>query len=320
MRGRSRSEKTNKARRSERVRRGEDAARDRQRRVGPGRRRPSARWPLVAAGALVIGVGGYLGRDRLRPAPAVVVPAELEQLEPQLQAYLKSFLERVRQAPREAQSHATLGLVYEANELWPQARSCFQNAVRLDPKQPLARYHLAIATLEVGDRAAAIALLEGLTKRFPDFAPGYHRLGVELLETGAIEEATSAFERVIALEPREHAGYVGLADAKLRVRDFAGAAELLEKALDLKPDDGTARHLLGEAYRGLGRVDDARRELGRAANAGAVMMIDPWTRQLPEHAKGLSRQTRRALAHMNAGNHATAAELLAVSRSLWKSA
>ena len=103
---------------------------------------------------------------------------------------------------------------------------------------------------------------------------------------------------------------MGLADAVLQRGDHARAAGLLEQALRLKPNDGTARHLLGMAYQGLGRQADAEAQLRQGVNAGKHYMLDAWTRQLPQHATGIGRQMRRAMAFVNAGKPARGAQLL----------
>lgn len=271
-----------------------------------GARRPASVIALL--GVAVLGVGGYLGWRWLAAAPEVVIPSDADQLHPQFWSYVSPYIQRVREAPRDADQHATLGLVYEANELWPEAQACFRNAVELDPLQPLGRLHLAIATQKLGDSPGALAVLRETVQQFPGFAFAHHRLGDALLETGAIAEAESAFRQVIEHAPTAPEGYMGLADVKLRARDFVRAAELLETALELRPGDRSASYLLGLAYGGLGRRADAQRELNRGANSGKKYMIDPWMRELPPHAKGVPRQMRRALAFMKAGRHAQAAQ------------
>ncbi|MHC4981064.1 MAG: tetratricopeptide repeat protein [Planctomycetota bacterium] len=306
--------KESKARRTERR---HAAAEARRARHSPRGREPArpARWPRYGAVALLIvlvGVAGYLGWQRLRPVPAVVSPREPDALDPQFRAYVKGFIESVQAAPRDAGRHATLGLVYEANQLYPEAQASFRTAVELDPDEPLAKYHLALTTQEVGDADAGLAMLQQLARQHPDFAPGQHRLGDTLLEAGDIEGASLAFMRVIEQAPGEPDGYVGLADARLQAGEYVRAVELLTTALRLRPNDGMARFLLGTAYQRLGRQDEAARELSRGAQAGKRPMTDAWSKQMPQHAKDLSRQSRRALAFLRAGAPQRAAELYEV--------
>ena len=257
-----------------------------------------------------VAVAAFFGWQRLWPVPEVVVPNDWEQADPQFKAHASSYIWNVRESPREAGRHAELGLVYEANRYWQEAQTCFRNAVALDPDEPRAKHHLAIATQELGDLAGTLVLLRQLGKEHPNFPPGLHDLGNALLENGHGEEAEAAFARVIALAPDKPEGYVGLADAVLQRDDHARAAGLLEQAVRLKPNSGTARHLLGLAYQGLGRQADAEAQLRRGGNAAKQYMPDAWSRQLPKHATGIGRQIRRAMAFVNAGKYAKGAQLL----------
>jgi tetratricopeptide (TPR) repeat protein len=306
--------KESKARRAERRHAEVEARRARH---SPRGREPAppARWPRYGAVALLIalvGVAGYFGWQRLRPVPEVVSPREPDALDPQFRAYVTGFIQSVRAAPRDAGRHATLGLVYEANERYPEALACFRTAVELDPDEPLAKYHLALMTQEVGDADAALALWRQLALEHPDFAPGQHRLGDALLQAGDIDGASSAFDRVIQHAPDQADGYIGLADARLQAGEYARAVELLQVALRLEPNDGMARFLLGSAYQGLGRRDEAARELSRGAQAGKRPMADAWSKQMPQHAKDLPRQVSWALALLRAGAPQRAAELFEV--------
>jgi tetratricopeptide (TPR) repeat protein len=290
--------------------RGRAGKRSKKRGDADARRR---RWPHYVAMvgvAAIVGAAGFLGWQRLRPAPEAVPPREPEALDAQFAAYVTDFVAAVRAAPRDASRHATLGLVYEANQLYPEAQACFRTAVALDPDVPLARLHLAITTMDAGETEEAVALYRQLAADEPDLAPAQHRLGDALLEAGDIEGAAAAFERVIESAPGAPEGYIGLADAKLQAGDPRTAVGLLETALRIRPGDGMAHFLLGSAYQRLGRGEDAARELALGANAGKRPMIDEWSRLLPPHAKDLSRQMRRAITFLRAGLPDRAAEIL----------
>jgi Tfp pilus assembly protein PilF len=50
----------------------------------------------------------------------------------------------------------------------------------------------------------------------------------------------------------------------VKKKDYASAANYLQKALRMDPSNYISHHLMGEAYRGLGREADAERELKRS--------------------------------------------------------
>jgi tetratricopeptide (TPR) repeat protein len=140
------------------------------------------------------------------PLPEVPTPSDLSKLEPQLREYVEEKVKWVRAAPRDARRQATLGLVYAANSLWPEARLAFRNAVQLNPKEPLAHLYAAVSTQETGDFDEALNLYRQLTLQFPNFAPGFYRLGEALLRAGAVAEAETAFRQLITLAPQEWRG------------------------------------------------------------------------------------------------------------------
>src|SRR5437867_2946199 len=71
------------------------------------------------ATSVVIGVIIYGVWSKWSAPPIVIpVPTNLDNLDPQLRAYVSENVNWVRQASRDAQRHATLGMVYAANELW----------------------------------------------------------------------------------------------------------------------------------------------------------------------------------------------------------
>ena len=240
----------------------------------------------------------------------VPVPADLTALEPQVRAYLQPFIEKARNAPQDPDARATLGLVYAANGLWTPARACFAEALRSAPSNRQAHYYLGIATAALGDFDASLAIYRDVAARFPDFAPCQHRLGDALLMAGDSDGAMGVFERTIKLAPTKPHGFAGLGDVKLRGRDFAGAAEALERAVGLDRRDRMGHYLLGLAYRGLGRREDAKRELALGLNATRRFMPDPWTLPLAEHARGLADQMELARRYMAAGQYKRAAQIL----------
>ena len=214
------------------------------------------RTPLLALATVAATIFGvwHVQSKRSQTPVTVPVPGDLALLDPQLRAYLQTRITWVQEKPRDVRRQATLGIAYAANGVWEQARDTFRNVERLDPNQPLAFMYVAIATEELGDLKEALRLYRELTVRFPDFAPGYYRLGDASLRAGEVAQAELAFERLTALAPQEWRGYAGLGDVKLRRGEYVEATKDLEQAVRLSPEQRIAHHLLGLAYRGLGRT------------------------------------------------------------------
>jgi len=240
----------------------------------------------------------------------VPVPSDLSRLDPQLRDYLKLQLKWVGQKPADPARQATLGIVYAANLLWAEARRCFSNVTRINPKQPLGHLYLAVATQETGDYAGALQLFRQTTKMFSTFAPGYDRLGTALLRAGISQEAELAFQRLTELAPEEWRGYAGMGEVKLRQNKFAEAAQFLEKAQAIEPTARMVDHLLGLAYRGLGRKEQAEWELRVGLNAVQSPMPDAWGLIAQEHVRLLPQQIDLASDYLSEGHPAEVLRVL----------
>jgi tetratricopeptide (TPR) repeat protein len=223
-------------------------------------------------------------------APEPPVPQELGRLDPQLRAHISEIVNWVRSEPRRWDRHATLGVAYAANSLWPEARLSFSNVIYLNPKEPLAHLYLGISTQELGEPDQALQEFQAVTRRFPEFAQGYYRLAEALLKSGNMESAEKAFHRLVELAPQEWRGYAGVGEARLRKGEFAEAFRWLEKAVRLDWSAAEAHHLLGMALREAGRFQEAEIELGLGLNAVSYPMPDAWSDRAHEHMKRLQDQ------------------------------
>ena len=271
----------------------------------------------IAAVALLCGgllIGISLNSRHSPPPLEIPVPHDLDKLDPQLRSYIVEKVARVREKPADFQRHATLGMVYAANSLWNEALVAFQNAVQLNPGEPLARLYVGVSEQELGNNNEAMEMFRRITSQFPDFAPGFYRLGDVMLRSGRVDEAEPAFKRLVALVPREWRGYAGLGEIKLRKGEFSEAAKLLEQSVQLDPNAKLAHHLLGLAYRGLGRLEDARLEMSLGVNNKHYPMEDAWGATALQHMKLLPDLFQMAREYEEAGNPAAAVVILERAR------
>ncbi|MCH7813511.1 MAG: tetratricopeptide repeat protein [Planctomycetes bacterium] len=225
-------------------------------------------------------------------------------------ALIRQQAEQVRANPRNAAAHGRLGLVYEANAMFSQARTCFANAAKLAERAPLWNYHLAIALRQTGDFDGSLELLGTLAEQHPKFAALQHRLGDALFESGRLEEAETAFQKAVQLNRSAPVPCVSLADVKIRQGDYAAAVELLKRAIRRDPDYKAAHYSLGIAYRGLGRLEEATRELNKGRDAERRYMPDSLSAELAKYAVYPSARVDRAKQMLAAGQAPRAAALL----------
>ncbi len=241
---------------------------------------------LIVLGA---GVAWYLRRPLL-PIP---VPPGLATLDPQVRQHLARLATAAAGAPADPVRRADLGLGFAVNGLWAEARVSFVHSLELGGPQPLPSLYAAVALKELGDEAGAIAQLREVVRRFPDFAPAWHRLGTLLNAVGEVEAATEAFAAVTRLAPSEWRGWAGLGESQLRSGQVVSAIASLERARDVDPTARSVRHLLGQAYRAAGRAAEAEAELAAGGSQTLSPMPDDWSAAALDHMKALPDQLER---------------------------
>ncbi len=269
-------------------------------------------WKLVllACVAVAMVLAGRWAWRFLSPAHAPVVFERMETLDPALTDLIVEHVALVRQAPRDASRHATLGIIYEANELWPEARQAFDIAFQLDRGEPLWAYHAALARWNCGDIEDAVHRLERLARTHDTFAPAIHRLGCALLEQGRLAAAEKHFRRCMSLVGEAPEVLAGIAAVKIYQDAPGEAARLLERAVSVDPHYKLLHYQLGLAYRSLGRLADAELELAMGLGASLRYLSDEATIRSSQYVRGASASLAQAIAYGEMGQHAAAIKLL----------
>lgn len=256
---------------------------------------------------VVVAVVQWIRRPPLLPIPT---PRDAAALDPQVRAHLEAVIDGVRKAPRSATHRATLGIAYAANGLWNEARQAFLDTARIDPEEPLARMYAAVALEELADLPGALREFQALTTQEPGFAPGWYRVGECALRTGDLGLAETAFTKLATLAPEEWRGPAGLGEVRLRQNRAGEAVPLLEKSLDLDAAAKPARFLLGQAYRSVGRTNEARVALAAGSASVRHPMSDDWSELAPHHMKSIPDQLVQAEELCSAGRPDVAVDLL----------
>ena len=251
---------------------------------------------------------------RSDPSPGDLLPANLSKLDPKVISLIEQQMTRIESYSDSARSYAELGMIYEANTLWTDARRAWAVAVDLEPDQTWWRFHLAVASRESGNLEDALRLLQELNaapaQTESQLAPVQQRLGEALAESSDLAGAAEAYRLVIELMPSAAEGYHGLGQVRLLQQDYAAARQLLERAVVLDSRYRAAHYSLGLAYRGLGMVDEAQIELARGVDAVPRYLSDPLTAQINAYVVNHPALRNRAASMLLSGRPDKAAELL----------
>jgi tetratricopeptide (TPR) repeat protein len=110
----------------------------------------------------------------------------------------------------------------------------------------------------------ALPRLAHLIKRYPDIPFLRYAYGVGLSSLSQYVDAESQFRQEITISPKSELPYIRLASLSLQQRRPNDALPSALRAVQLAPNSGQARYVLGRTYLGLGEEDRALHELQAA--------------------------------------------------------
>jgi len=150
-------------------------------------------------------------------------------------------------------------------ELYERAIPLWLQAKRDDPEALDIRFWLGSAYERSGRRATAIQEFQDLLARDDSFAPALNYLGYMWAEQGEnLLEAADLVEKAVALEPNNGAYIDSLGWVYFQLGEYAEALGHLEKAARLVGDDAVVLEHLGDLYFALGRSSQAAESYQRA--------------------------------------------------------
>ncbi|MGA3225451.1 MAG: tetratricopeptide repeat protein [Acidobacteriaceae bacterium] len=144
-----------------------------------------------------------------------------------------------------------------------------QKALEISPKLPLAHFMLGEVYLYKSDITHALDQFEQERAINPANPKVYDRLGDVYTRTGQYQQAQEALTRAISLDVSSTGPFIQMGKVFLRRGDPQTAALYLQHALKMDPGNYITHTLLGQAYRSMGKEDDAKKELDAASQIHA---------------------------------------------------
>jgi tetratricopeptide (TPR) repeat protein len=220
-------------------------------------------------------------------------PAVSEQIREQQQAF-EAVVARDPSGGTLADAYGTLGRLFHAYEFFEGAEASYLNAARLASRDATWPHLLGYLYQQTGRLEDAAERFEQANHLWRDDSAATVRLGQVYLGLNRLREAREQFESVVAIFPAlaQH----GLGEVALRERRFEEAIAHFRAALDRVPQASSVHYSLAMAYRGLGRLDEARSHLQQRGAAG-ITVGDPVVDSLQTLVRGESGlivQGRRA--------------------------
>ncbi len=240
---------------------------------------------------------------------------DMRSLEPDVREHL-TWAQRIlvaaleeRSTPNDklAEFYGVTGEIHQAYSLYPPARQCYLNASHLAPKDFRWVYLLGKLSERDGDVEQAIRYFNAARELRPDYLPVFVSLGNVYLQLNRLDEAEANFRRALEIDENTAAAQYGLGQAALSKRSYPEAARYLEKALSLAPGSNRLHYALAMAYRGLGKLEQARSHLALSGTVG-VRVSDPLVDGLQDLVKGARLHLIRGRAALEARRFSEAAD------------
>jgi TolB-like protein/Flp pilus assembly protein TadD len=200
---------------------------------------------------------------------------------------VRSFEEATRLDPQFAEAWAALSrshsVIFFHSDATATRRAAAEHALaeatRLRPdlaETQLARGYFQYWVLH--DYEGALEMMRQLRNSWPSNAEIHQVIAFILARLGHWKESIESIDRVIALNPRDLFPRNQAIQLRLATRDFSGALESVNSALQIWPDDHDLRALKASAFQAQGLLDDAQSALngvipktdGSDASLGAI--------------------------------------------------
>lgn len=162
--------------------------------------------------------------------------------------------------PESAPAYLLAARMLLRRDFVPIAEEYARKAVALDPKLPLAHELLGEVALAGNHLDEAIAEFKQEQVQNPLEAGLYDRIGDAYVRSGKYQEASQWLQRAVLLEPTSTGPYILLGKVLLKQGSASSALMYLEHANVMDPNNYMTHGLLSQAYRSVGRAEDAARQ------------------------------------------------------------
>jgi tetratricopeptide (TPR) repeat protein len=180
------------------------------------------------------------------------------------------WLEKAVEAePKNKEAWYFLGRAYYTRADIPDARKAFLQVLKLDPRDSKAENNLGlILESEAQPDGAMDAYRKAIQWQEQGVRPSeqpYLNLGNLLMEQSQVADAVPLLQKAVELAPQNAICRLKLGTAYFRLGKLAEAQQDLEKAVQLAPDDPAAHYQLGKLYKELKAPERAKAEFDRTA-------------------------------------------------------
>jgi len=229
--------------------------------------------------------------------------ADDSQLPDLVRERMKAARERLAAAPNNCDAAIQVGILCLANNRLDEALAAFNRATQMMPKNPRGWYYLALTEIAQGHRDKAIIALENTKALDNAIAAVHFRLGDYARDVGEFGKAIEHYLRAADLDPASDEPSLRIGECQRSLKNEEDASAAFRRAVAINPRSGPANAALAELLKAQGKDDEAA-EFERIAsrNYPTTPVSDPWGMDLidlgrPDEA--IERRKREILARTN---------------------
>lgn len=189
----------------------------------------------------------------------------------EMQKAISVAKEAITLDPKISNYYVFIGNIYEYLKQYDEGERYFNQALKINPKDPGALNGLGEVYASRGLTNKAIKMYEKAIKFAPDYYGVYVNVGMEYIKLYQEKNATRSLfyakenlEKAIALNNKAYDAYFYLGKVYLNLHDYENAIKNLEKSISINRDPnsyygdlGGTYYDLGSAYYNLGRYKEA---------------------------------------------------------------
>jgi tetratricopeptide (TPR) repeat protein len=183
---------------------------------------------------------------------ALLKLAQTQAAEGSVTQALATYQQSIKDHPREISFYLLAGMLYESQSDWDHAKAMYQQALGIQPDNPLASNNLAYVMLQQGGNVdVALAMAQTARRGMPDSPDAADTLGWAYFQKGVYQSAIDMFQESLRLSAKKGGGddamvhyHLGLAYQKANKPVLA--RQQLERVLKINPNNNDARKALSE--------------------------------------------------------------------------
>jgi len=166
--------------------------------------------------------------------------------------------------PQNAQYNYELGRKYFAQKKYPQARSCFEQAVKSNPQFEAAFFNLGMTHKVMNANDAALTAFSKAATLKPDYVRAWIEIARMQDKKRNYSEAINNYRKALSLEPSNTSALKEMAQVYSKQKDAKQAERYFKEALALGDTDPVTYYNLAAVQLELGKVTEALQNAQKA--------------------------------------------------------